>query len=31
LQILQTHQGHKHIQRMVLELQGREQEAASLQ
>ena len=31
LQILQAHQDHRHIKRMVLELQGREQEAASLQ
>jgi len=31
LHILQTHQDHKHIKRMVLELQGRDQEAASLQ
>ncbi|HWY41571.1 MAG TPA: hypothetical protein VNX27_12345 [Chthoniobacterales bacterium] len=31
LQILQSHQDYKHIKRMVLELQGRDQEAASLQ
>jgi len=31
LQILQSHQGYKHIKRMVLELEGRDQEAASLQ
>ena len=31
LQILQSHSEHKHIKRMVLELQGRDQEAASLQ
>lgn len=31
LQILQSHAEHKHIKRMVLELQGRDQEAAALQ
>ena len=31
LQILQSHQGYKHIKRMVLELEGQEQEAAALQ
>jgi 3D (Asp-Asp-Asp) domain-containing protein len=31
LQFLQPHQDYKHIKRMVLELQGREQEAAALQ
>jgi 3D (Asp-Asp-Asp) domain-containing protein len=31
LQILQSHQGYKHIRRMVLELEGQEQEAAALQ
>ena len=31
LQFLQAHQEHKHIKRMVLELQGRDQDAASLQ
>lgn len=31
LQFLQTHTDYKHIKRMVLELQGRDQEAASLQ
>jgi 3D (Asp-Asp-Asp) domain-containing protein len=31
LQFLQPHQDYKHIRRMVLELQGREQEAAALQ
>jgi 3D (Asp-Asp-Asp) domain-containing protein len=31
LQFLQSHQDYKHIRRMVLELQGRDQEAASLQ
>jgi 3D (Asp-Asp-Asp) domain-containing protein len=31
LQVLQGRQGYKHIRRMVLELQGQEQEAASLQ
>jgi len=31
LQILQSHQDYKHIRRMVLELQGRDQEAAALQ
>jgi len=31
LQLLRAHQDYKHIKRMVLELQGREQEAASLQ
>jgi len=31
LQILQSHSEHKHIKRMVLELQGRDQEAAALQ
>jgi 3D (Asp-Asp-Asp) domain-containing protein len=31
LQILQSHSEHKHIKRMVLELEGRDQEAASLQ
>ena len=30
LQFLQSHQGYKHIKRMVLELEGRDQEAASL-
>jgi 3D (Asp-Asp-Asp) domain-containing protein len=31
LQFLQPHQDYKHIKRMVLELQGRDQEAAALQ
>lgn len=31
LQLLQSHTDYKHIRRMVLELQGREQEAAALQ
>ena len=31
LHILQSHQDYKHIRRMVLELQGHEQEAAALQ
>ena len=31
LQLLRAHQEHKHIKRMVLELQGRDQEAAALQ
>ena len=31
LQFLQSHTDYKHIKRMVLELQGRDQEAASLQ
>jgi len=31
LQFLQSHQGYKHIKRMVLELEGRDQEAAALQ
>ena len=31
LQFLQSHQDYKHIKRMVLELKGREQEAAALQ
>lgn len=31
LQILQSHQGYKHIKRMVLELEGHDQEAAALQ
>jgi len=31
LQILQSHAEHKHIKRMLLELEGHEQEAASLQ
>jgi 3D (Asp-Asp-Asp) domain-containing protein len=31
LRLLQSHQSHPHIQRMVLELQGREEEAAALQ
>ena len=31
LQVLQTHTEHKHIKRMVLELQGRNEEAAALQ
>lgn len=31
LQILQTHTDYKHIKRMVLELEGRDQEAAALQ
>ena len=31
LQILQSHQGYKHIRRMVLELEGHDQEAATLQ
>ena len=31
LQFLQSHQDYKHIKRMVLELEGREQDAASLQ
>jgi 3D (Asp-Asp-Asp) domain-containing protein len=31
LQFLQSHQDYKHIKRMVLELEGREQEAAGLQ
>ena len=31
LQILQSHTDYKHIKRMVLELQGRDQEAAALQ
>jgi len=31
LQVLQSHQDYKHIKRMVLELQGRDQEAAALQ
>ena len=30
LQVLQSHQDYKHIKRMVLELQGRDQEAATL-
>jgi 3D (Asp-Asp-Asp) domain-containing protein len=30
LQLLQSHQGYKHIKRMVLELEGRDQEAAAL-
>lgn len=30
LQVLRAHQEHKHIKRMVLELQGRDQEAAAL-
>jgi len=30
LQVLQSHTEHKHIRRMVLELQGRDQEAAAL-
>jgi 3D (Asp-Asp-Asp) domain-containing protein len=31
LDILRTHQGYKHIRRMVFELEGREEEAAALQ
>jgi hypothetical protein len=31
LQFLQSHQDYKHIKRMVLELKGRDQEAAALQ
>jgi hypothetical protein len=31
LQVLQSHTDHKHIKRMVLELQGRTEEAAALQ
>ena len=31
LQVLQGRQGYKHIRRMVLELQGQEQEAAAVQ
>ena len=31
LQVLQSHAEHKHVKRMVLELQGRNQEAAALQ
>ena len=31
LQVLQNHQGYKHIRRMVLELQGASEEAAALQ
>jgi 3D (Asp-Asp-Asp) domain-containing protein len=31
LQFLQSHQGYKHIKRMVLELEGRNREAATLQ
>jgi 3D (Asp-Asp-Asp) domain-containing protein len=31
LRLLQSHQSHLHIKRMVLELQGREEEAAALQ
>ena len=31
LQVLQSHTDYKHIKRMVLELQGRDQEAAALQ
>ena len=31
LQVLQSHTDHKHIKRMVLELQGRNEEAAALQ
>jgi 3D (Asp-Asp-Asp) domain-containing protein len=31
LQFLQSHQDYKHIKRMVLELEGREQDAAALQ
>ena len=31
LQLLQTHQSYKHIHRMVLELEGQNQAAASLQ
>jgi 3D (Asp-Asp-Asp) domain-containing protein len=31
LQVLQSHQDYKHIKRMVLELEGHDQEAASLQ
>jgi 3D (Asp-Asp-Asp) domain-containing protein len=31
LQVLQSHQEYKHIKRMVLELEGRDQEAAALQ
>jgi 3D (Asp-Asp-Asp) domain-containing protein len=31
LQVLRAHQEHKHIKRMVLELEGHDQEAASLQ
>jgi 3D (Asp-Asp-Asp) domain-containing protein len=31
LQLLQSHSEHKHIKRMVLELQGRKEEAAALQ
>lgn len=31
LQVLQSHTEHKHIKRMVLELEGRDQEAAALQ
>jgi 3D (Asp-Asp-Asp) domain-containing protein len=31
LQVLQSHQNYRHIKRMVLELAGRDQEAASLQ
>jgi hypothetical protein len=31
LQFLQSHTDYKHIKRMVLELQGRNEEAAALQ
>ena len=31
LRVLQSHQDHKHIRRMVLELEGRADEAAALQ
>jgi len=31
LQLLRAHQEHKHIKRMVLELEGHDQEAAALQ
>ena len=31
LDFLRTHQDYKHIRRMVLELEGREEEAAALQ
>lgn len=31
LRCLQSHQGYKHIRRMVMELQGRQQEAATMQ
>jgi len=31
LRFLESRQTHKHVRRMVLELQGNEQEAASLQ